>query len=178
MPKGVVKNTEKKVSKRVAAAERKNKKAIASVMLGEAENVVFARVEKTLGCGGFSLLMNDGSTGIGLVRRTTCRVSLNSIVMCSAAEHNRSAKVQSYEILAVLCTAEAKKLMKDNGDLRREIEVRSLCMCCRPCSFVVRGGWVVVVVVVVPLLAWFLCAHGPQLHTRPWFIFFVHTHTK
>ena len=113
MPKGVVKNTEKKVSKRVAAAERKNKKAIASVMLGETENVVFARVEKTLGCGGFSLLMNDCTTGIGLVRRTTCRVSLNSIVMCSAAEHNRSAKVQSYEILAVLCTAEAKKMMKE-----------------------------------------------------------------
>jgi len=113
MPNGVVKNTEKKVSKRMAAADRKNKKQIAAALLGETENVVFARVEKSLGCGGFSLLMNDCTTGIGLVRRTTCRVSISSIVICSAADCNKSAKVQSYEIVGVLLPHEAKRFMKE-----------------------------------------------------------------
>ncbi len=113
MPRGVMKNTEKKVGKRVAAAERKNKKAIASVLSGELENVVFARVEKSLGCGGFSLVMNDSSIGIGLVRRTTSRVSDKSIVICSAADHNASAKVQSYEIIGVLAPHDAQKMLKE-----------------------------------------------------------------
>lgn len=112
MPKGVVKNTAK-MSKRMIAAEKKNKKAISSVLSGEVENVIFARVEKSLGCGGFSLLMNDSSTAIGLVRKTTCRVSDKSIVMCSVAEHNKSAKVPSYEIIGVLRNDEAKKFMKE-----------------------------------------------------------------
>ena len=112
MPKGVVKNTAK-VSRRVLAAEKKNKKAISSVLSGEVENVTFARVEKSLGCGGFSLIMNDSSVAIGLVRRTTCRVADKSIVMCSVAEHNKSAKTQSYEIIGVLKQDEAKRFMKE-----------------------------------------------------------------
>ncbi len=108
-----LKNTTKKMSKRIVAAERKNKIAISSVMNGQTESVVFARIEKNLGSGGFSLLMNDNTVGIGLTRRTTCRVSDKCIVICSAADHNASAKVQSYEIVGVLAPHEAQKLWKD-----------------------------------------------------------------
>lgn len=112
MPKGVIKNTEKKLSKKAEAARRANKKAIAEI----SEDTVFARVESNLGAGGFRMVMNNGGEAIGIPRglfnRSTMHIDRNAVVLCSPAEHNSAARVQTYEIIGVLSRKDAQALWK------------------------------------------------------------------
>ncbi len=117
MPKGVTKNTTKSKSKKAMSAEKNNKAVISSVMEGgKAEDYEFARIDANLGSGGFRILTNSGVSAIGRPRKiftaATMGMKMNDIVICSQANCNAEAKVQTYEIVGLLSKKDGQTLYK------------------------------------------------------------------
>jgi hypothetical protein len=125
MPKGVVKNTTKRKSKKAESAERNNKAVVSDVLeKGKIDDYEFARVEANLGSGGFRIILNSGKQCIGVPRKLFTAGSMairkDDIVICSAPTCNQEAKVQSLQIVGLLSRKDAHTLWK-GGKISRQV---------------------------------------------------------
>ncbi len=120
-----VKYTTKSKSKKAMSAERNNKAVLSDVFeKGKADDYEFARIDTNLGSGGFRILTNGGISAIGRPRKiftaSTMGMKKNDIVICSKANCNAEAKVQTYEIVGLLSKKDGQTLYKA-GKISRHV---------------------------------------------------------
>ena len=98
----------KRGSKVSASAKRENEKTIRSLFVNP-EAYLFARIDSSLGAGGFRIVLNDSSivTGIprGLFNRRSLRINVGDIVLVERCDN----KSNQHQIVGLLSHDDAKQ---------------------------------------------------------------------
>ena len=98
----------KRGSKVSASAKRENEKTIRTLYVNP-EAYLFARIDSSLGAGGFRIVLNDASTvtGIprGLFNRKTLRINVGDVVLVEGCEN----KSNQHQIVGILSRDDAKE---------------------------------------------------------------------